>query len=79
MSLEGVQKPLHQTLEPQQWELGVDGPRQSHLPGREHSPFVSYCGMWRQIDEGRVIPLGPDETADRSASPSRRPLLLSVM
>lgn len=79
MSLEGVQNPLKQTLEPKQWELGVDGPRQSHLPGRERSPFVSYCGMWRQIDEGRVIPLGPDETADRSASLNRRPRLLSVM
>lgn len=27
MSLEGVQKPLPQTLEPTQWELGVDGPQ----------------------------------------------------
>lgn len=44
-------------------------PRHGHLPRRERSPFVSYCGMQRQIDEGRVIPLGPDETADREMAP----------
>lgn len=43
--------------------------------GESAVPFVSYCGMRRPIDEGRVIPSGPDETADRPASPSRRPLL----
>lgn len=73
---EGVQKPPHQSPEPEQWELGVDGPRLSHLLRRECSSFVSYCGMRRQIDEGLVIPLGSDETADRAASPRRRPLRL---
>lgn len=63
------QRSLHQTPETKQWELGVDSPRRNHLPRREWSPFVSYCGMWRQIDEGRVIPLGPGEAAGRAASP----------
>lgn len=68
---EEEQRSLHQTPEPKQWELGVDSPRRSHLPRREWSPFVSYCGMWRQIDEGRVIPLGPGEAAGSAASPNR--------
>ena len=68
---EEEQRSLHQTPEPKQWELGVDSPRRSHLPRREWSPFVSYCGMWRQIDEGRVIPLGPGEAAGSAESPKR--------
>lgn len=78
---EEEQRSQHQILEPKQWELGVDSLRRSHLPQREWSLFVSYCGMWKQIDEGRVIPLGPDEAAGRAASPNRHqwelPLLLS--
>lgn len=78
---EEEQRSLHQTPEPEQWELGVDSPRRSHLPRREWSPFVSYCGMRRQIDEGRVIPSGPGEAAGRAESPNRHhrelPLLLS--
>lgn len=78
---EEEQRSLYQTPEPKQWELGVDSLRRSHLPRREWSPFVSYCGMRRQIDEGQVIPLGPGEAAGRAAGPKRNPrrvpLLLS--
>lgn len=76
---EEEQRSLYQTLEPKQWELGVDSLRRSHLPRREWSPFVSYCGMWRQIDEGRVIPLGPGEAAGKAAGPKRNPRRLPLL
>lgn len=53
------QRSLHQTPGPKQWGCSAwTAPRRSHLPQREWSPFVSYCGMRRQIDEGPLIPSG---------------------
>lgn len=51
--------------------LGVDSPRHGHLPRREWSPFVSYCGMRRQIDEDPLIPSGPGEAAGEATVPAR--------
>lgn len=56
--------------------LGVDGPRRSHLPRRECSPFVRYCGMRRQIDEGRFLQGGAQSPEYRRRHRDL-PLLLS--
>lgn len=71
------QRSLHQTPGPKQRGCSAwTAPRRSHLLQREWSPFVSYCGMQRQIDEGPLIPSGSALRQQAKATvphpPSRR-------